>query len=167
MLPETEINDFFNLESILEQGKNEPTTVDSNLLRYLSDLFFQLNERLKDKAKRISENNVLNTFSVPEDFDEIVEEYYSRAKCAELFLAYESLPSDLVEIHNRNLPLLQKNAKLIEFQVLNQRGMLQDLLDAGLKPLDEYPQKPKKKSKSGCMATIVIFVLFVSLLCFA
>ena len=139
MLPE--IRNFHTLESVLDQGLNEIITIDSRMLKELSGIFFQL--------------------------DEVVEELRSRARCAELFLKYGNLPCDLIEIHTKNLPALKKSAKLSQYIVENQKGMLQDLREAGIKPLNDSMAKPKNKNKSGCMVSFLIFIIFTSLLCFA
>lgn len=162
MLPE--IRNFHTLESVLDQGLNEIITIDSRMLKELSGIFFQLHERITGYS---FENDVLKTFSVPEEFDEVVEELRSRARCAELFLKYGNLPSDLIEIHTKNLPALKKSAKLSQYIVENQKGMLQDLREAGIKPLNDSMAKPKNKNKSGCMVSFLIFIIFTSLLCFA
>ena len=165
---DTKIKSFKELEKVLELGLCGSISVSSDLLSDLSDVFFLLNKRAKEDNARVTENDVWETLKVPEEFDEIVVQNFSRAKCAELFLAYNNLPYALVEIHKKNLPILKESAELLKTIVLNQKGMLQDLHDAGInKPLIDKTKKKANKNNPGCMSTILILLLFTFIFCFS
>ena len=152
---ETSTASYFALKRDLEQSLSESTTCKEELLLHYAERFLLLDGKLKAITESISANDVLKTHKVPKEFDEIVDEYKNRAICAELLLAFENLPTNLVEKFNQILPAVKEEADLQKKIVAAQKRMLQILNQAGVS---------KPKSSSGCMGVILILILFTSIL---
>ena len=159
MEQDIEINSFLSLEKVLEQGTESTIQMDNIDLVKLYLVFKRLSDKLDLLYERFSKNDVLVTRSLGEGADVLVEESERRAHCVELFLKYEDLPQDIKEPFTKCLPDFKEFAVICKQSVTLKKQMLQTIQNATL--------KSKQQSSSGCMVTILIFIIFSCLFCFA
>ena len=145
----TDIKDYATLEKVLQGGIDGSIKIEQSQLMTLVSVFYALHQELSSLFKKESDNDVLYTHSISNNFDFLVEESFSRAKCVELFLHFEDLPFEIYGTFKEQLPKFKEMAILNRNIIENKKSMLQTLKNAGI-------AKPQS-SNSGCM--IVLFVV--------
>ena len=148
----TEIKNYGTLEKVLQSGVDGSIKIEQSQLMTLVSVFYALHQDLSTLLKKENENDVLYTRSISDNVDFLVEESFSRAKCAELFLLFEDLPFEIHTQFKEQLPKLREMAMLERNIIENKKDMLQTLKKAGI--------AKTQPSNSGCM---IVFLVILSL----